>query len=158
MADNGAQNSRHLESPPACAAYALRVTAMMRLSLKYHREGCCCPGSMRLPIARDCVVADATLNAASGDELASIADCARFSLLQGATGTERNSLWGLVRRAKSGVVWIEERTRMLQRLTTDGQLLPWADHDPRRDGESWEATARRVGWLLEQQQSAVGDG
>ena len=151
MADNGDQNSQDLEMPPACATYALAVTARMRLSLKRHREDCCCPGSMRLPFACDCVITDATLDSVSENELLSIADCARFSLLQGATGTARNSLWGLVRRAKSGVVWIDERTRMLQRLTTDGKMLPWADHDPRRDGESWEATARRVGWLLEQQ-------
>ena len=99
MADNGAQNSRYLESPPACVTYALPVTARMRLSLKRHREGCCCPGLMRLPFACDCVVADAKLDSVSEDELISIAECARFSLLQGATGTARNSLWGLVRRA-----------------------------------------------------------
>lgn len=27
----------------------------------------------------------------------------------------------------------------------------WAGHDPRRDDESWEESARRVGWLLDQQ-------
>ena len=132
-------------------AYDLSVTARMRLSLKHHRESCCCPGLMRLPFACDCVITDAKIEVVSCEALRSISECARFSLLTGATGTARNSLWGLVRRAESGIVWIEARAKMLESLAADEKAQPWSSHDPRQDGESWEDAARRTGWLLDQQ-------
>ena len=128
--------------------YDLPVSALMRQTLsRQHREGCCCPTMMRPPVGAPGI--DVTLESATRDELESLAACARLSLAM-AHGPERNSLHGLVRRAKSGIVWIEERTKRLG-LAPDEQR-PWATHDPRRDGESWEEAARRVGWVLDQHQ------
>lgn len=93
--------------------YDLHMTPLMRRTLaKGHRDGCACPARTMEPLRL--ADSEVKLVALTRNQLESIAACARWAFVT-ARGTERVSLRGLMRRARGGIVWIDERTKMLSR-------------------------------------------